>query len=218
MRSAFVLFALCLLLIAPLAVSAQTPGQNTNMVSGTQFPGGDPYLQRQNEPSVAISTRNPRHILAGANDYRTVDLQVGDVLPGSEVTGDAWLGVFKSFDGGQTWSSTLLPGYPQDTTAQGSASPLKGFKTAADPTVRPGAAGTFYYSGIAFNRGTNQGIVFVARYIDLNNKENGNTVEGRDAIAYAGATAVDRGTAGQFLDKPTIAVDVPRGGGTCTFS
>src|SRR3954471_8196950 len=217
MRSAFVVFALCLLLIAPLAVSAQTPGQNTNMVSGTQYPGGDPYLQRQNEPSVAISTRNPRHILAGANDYRTVDLPVADVLPGSEVTGDAWLGVFKSFDGGQTWTSTLLPGYPQDTTAVGFASPLKGFKTAADPTVRPGTNGTFYYSGIAFNRGTNVGVVFVARYIDLNNKENGSAVQGKDAIAYLGAATVDHGTAGQFLDKPTIAVDVPRGNATCTF-
>src|SRR4051812_24289279 len=81
---------------------AQTPGQNSNMVSGTQFPGGDQFLQRQNEPSLAISTRNPRHILAGANDYRTVDLPANDALPDNEVTGDAWLGVFKSFDGGQT--------------------------------------------------------------------------------------------------------------------
>src|SRR3954465_10334762 len=216
MRSRFVLSAL-LFVAASFAAFSQTPGQNTNMVSGTQYPGGDPYLQRQNEPSVAISTRNPRHILAGANDYRTVDLQVGDVLPGSEVTGDAWLGVFKSFDGGQTWSSTLLPGYPQDTTAVGSASPLKGFKTAADPTVRPGTNGTFYYSGIAFNRGTNVGVVFVARYIDLNNKENGNATQGKDAIAYLGPATIDRGTAGQFLDKPTIAVDVPRGSATCTF-
>ena len=30
---------------------AQIVSQNVNMVSGTQWPGGDPFLQRQNEPS-----------------------------------------------------------------------------------------------------------------------------------------------------------------------
>lgn len=50
------------------------PGANVNMVSGTTFPAGDPFLQRQNEPSSAVSTRNPLHILGGANDYRTVDI------------------------------------------------------------------------------------------------------------------------------------------------
>src|SRR5687767_9668815 len=66
---------------------------------------GDPFLQRQNEPSIAISSRNPCHLLAGANDYRAVDLEeaAGEV-------GDAWLGVFKSFDCGATWTSTLMPG------------------------------------------------------------------------------------------------------------
>ena len=54
--------------------SPLVPGRNVNMVSGTSFPDGDPYLQRQNEPSLAVSSRNPLHLLAGANDYRAVDL------------------------------------------------------------------------------------------------------------------------------------------------
>ena len=101
---------------------AQTPtaGQNVNMVSGTSWPGGDPFLQRQNEPSMAVSSRNPLHLLAGANDYRTVDLPVSDIVPGS-LAGDAWLGVFKSYDGGLTWQSYLLPGYPQDNSPAGVA-------------------------------------------------------------------------------------------------
>src|SRR5215470_5130197 len=89
-----------------LAVSAQVPGVNVNMVSGTTWPDGDPFLQRQNEPSIAVSTRNPSHLLAGANDYRTVDLS----LAINDEVGDAWLGLFKSFDAGQSWRSTLLPG------------------------------------------------------------------------------------------------------------
>ena len=40
---------------------------------------------------------------------------------------------------------------------QGLASPLKAYSAAADPTVRAGTNGLFYYSGIAFNRGTNIG-------------------------------------------------------------
>src|SRR5476651_323887 len=77
------------------------PGRNINMVSGTTFPDGDPFLQRQNEPSIAVSTRNPLHLFGAANDYRTVD------IPGliGEVNGDAWIGIFKSFDGGGTWRS-----------------------------------------------------------------------------------------------------------------
>ncbi|HEX7286114.1 MAG TPA: putative Ig domain-containing protein [Candidatus Angelobacter sp.] len=206
---------------------AQKPvaGANVNMVSGTDWTTGDPFLQRQNEPSVAVSTRNPLHLLAGANDYRTVD------LPGLldiEERGDAWLGVFKSFDGGQTWRSTLMPGYLLDTSAEGLASPLHGFQAAADPTVRAGTNGLFYYSGIAFNRGSNGlGSVFLARFIDNDNRENGDptrknggitNVSPADSIRFLGHTIIDSGTSGQFLDKPWLAVDIPRGSATCAIS
>jgi hypothetical protein len=217
----WLLLAVAAVLVAAAPASGQTTpvaGQNINMVSGTQFPGGDPFLQRQNEPSLAVSSRNPRHLLAGANDYRTVDLPVSDTVPGS-LAGDAWLGLFKSFDGAQTWQSTLLPGYPQDQSPAGLASPLKAYSAAADPTVRPGTGGLFYYSGIAFNRGTNIGGVFVARYFDANQKENGDATQGLDTIQYVATTVVDTGTAGQFIDKPWIAVDIPRSGaGSCTFN
>ena len=104
----FLLLA-ALILIVPLsrAQGGPTPGQNVNMVSGTQWPGGDPFLQRQNEPSIAVSSRNSMHLLAGANDYRTVDL---NFLATGE-TGDAWLGVFKSFDGGATWQPMFVGEY-----------------------------------------------------------------------------------------------------------
>src|SRR5438309_10920841 len=98
-------------LLAVLAYSglalSQVAGRNVNMVSGTKWPGGDPFLQRQNEPSIAVSTRNPQHILGGANDYRSVDVPF-DPDPDDEKKGDAWLGIFKSTDGGNSWTSTLL--------------------------------------------------------------------------------------------------------------
>ena len=173
------LIAACALVFSP-AARAQVAGQNVNMVSGTSWPGGDPFLQRQNEPSMAVSTRNPMHVLAGANDYRTVDLET--VLSGGEETGDAWLGLFKSFDGGLTWRSTLLPGCPyadpqcSDTTLRGT------YQAGADPVVRAGTNGMFYYAGLAFDRATSstsassRSTIFVARYNDLNNNENADPI------------------------------------------
>jgi hypothetical protein len=219
-------------LLAVGAAGAQVPSRNVNMVSGVEWPGGDPFLQRQNEPSVAVSTRNPMHLLAGANDYRTVDLPG---LPDDRMTGDAWPGVFTSTDGGATWKSTLVPGYPQEPN---STSPLHGLDAGADPIVRSGPHGLFYYAGIVFDRtnpviearrraeehghaagvsDTSTSVVFVARYIDNNVKENGNP------IAYLGTSIVAKNDyysdPGVFLDKPWLAVDMPRlGAGTCTIT
>lgn len=198
------------LLLASWRLAAQIPGQNVNMVSGTQWPTGDPFLQRQNEPSMAVSSRNPLHLLGGANDYRTVDLPG---LPNGE-TGDAWLGVFKSYDGGATWTSTVHPGCPQNLTQCGGAPLLKGYAAAADPVVRAGSNGMFYYSGIVFSRTANSSsAVFVSRFIDNNNEENG------DPIKYVSSVPVAKSTGSVFVDKPWLAVDVPRpGAGNCTIT
>jgi hypothetical protein len=187
------------------------------MVSGTEWPEGDPFLQRQNEGSIATSSRNSLHLMGGGNDYRTVDIPG---LPGAEVTGDAWLGLFYSRDGGNRWKSTLLPGYPQDTSPEGMNSPLKGLQAGADPVVRAGSNGLMGYAGIAFNRDSQnrdhttgkKGVMFVARFIDDNAKETGNP------FRYLNTVVVDNGSSGQFLDKPWFAIDVPRSSaGTCTI-
>jgi hypothetical protein len=195
----------------PAILAGQIPGRNVNMVTGITWPGGDPFLQRQNEPSVAASSRNPLHLLAGANDYRTIDLPG---LPDSKEVGDAWMGLFKSTNGGATWTSTLLPGYPQDSSPEGALSPLKEYTAAADPVVRAGTNGLFYYSGIVFDRTTpTKSGLFVARFIDNNNKEAG------DPIVYLGTTLVASNPGTEFIDKPWFAVDIPRvGAQTCTIT
>ena len=198
---------------------AQLGGPNVNMVSGTQWPTGDPFLQRQNEPAMAVSTRNPMHVLAGANDYRTVDLEIE--LSGGAETGDAWLGLFKSFDGGLSWQSTLLPGCPEQSVPQcvDNGALAGNYQAAADPVVRAGTNGMFFYAGLAFDRASGPvtassvSSVFVARYNDLNNNEN------LDTITYIDTHVVASGNASQFLDKPAMAVDIPRSGaGSCSFT
>jgi hypothetical protein len=215
-------FAWLVVVCSCIATFAQIAGQNINMVSGTSWPAGDPFLQRQNEPSMAVSSRNPEHLLGGANDYRTVDIPS---TKAPNILGDAWLGVYTSMDGGETWKSTLLPGYPQDTSSVGTSSPLHAFTVATDPTVRAGTNGMFYYSGLAFNRGSQAPSgVFVATFQDQNNKGNGdaailatrNGVTHGNPFAYVGVNLVDSGTSGQFLDKPWIAVDIARPGRTAT--
>lgn len=178
-------------------------GQNINMVSGTEWPNGDPFLQRQNEPSIAVGTRNPFNLLAGSNDYRSVDLPG---LPDGKTIGDSWVSIYRSNDGGGRWTSTLLPGYPQDNSPEGLASPIKGFDASADPVVRSGTHGLFYYSGIAFTRDENpESAAFVSTYMDLNNDERASS------IGYVRTTLYDENRDGAyFIDKPWIAVDKPR--------
>lgn len=224
-RNLFLLFVVAALLLVAAGIPTKSntngqvgliAGRNVNMVSGTDWPEGDPWLQRQNEPSIAVSTRNPLHLLAGSNDYRSIDAYKEDELPGFEkasyASRDAWLGYYTSYDGGQSWTSTLLPGYYHaDTTPPGAPpSPLLGYEAAADPVVRAGTNGLFYFSGITFNRGQRGlGQVFVARFIDNNNRETG-------AIEYIDTKIIDVGNAGHFIDKPWIAVDIPREGSPMT--
>ena len=137
-RRVFTGFVAALALAFTASLTAQIPQRNVNMVSGLEWPGGDPFLQRQNEPSIAASTRNPLHLLAGSNDYRSIDL--AGIL-GSEEVGDAWAGLFTSTDGGERWTSTLVPGFPFDPDPRGQASPLYGYHAAADPVVRAGTNG-----------------------------------------------------------------------------
>ena len=235
------------------------PGANVNVISGNG-PDGDWTMQRQNEPSMSCSSRNPRHCLAGANDYRAVDIPFPP--DANRVTGDAWLGWYTTRDGGLTWRTRLLPGFPQDTSAAGQASPLRGYAAGADPVIRPGTNGLFYYTGIVFNReAAGASAVFVSRFIDNNNQEgnagepiayigttivdsNGVTTlartdprapQGRAAAAAAQRTAPPRGrgrgttapvvagaaqepTNEVLIDKPWMAVDVPRTGAqTCSI-
>jgi hypothetical protein len=194
---------------------------------------GDVTIQRQNEGSMACSSRNPQTCMAAGNDYRLVGLPSPD---GAErkVTADAWLGIFWSRNGGQAWRSTLLPGWKTDNAAvfdgspegASSVNPIAGFQAAADPTLRAGTHGLFYLSGIAFNRNDEanstssalaggegkSGVQFVSVFIDDNDSSDPNKPP-----RYLRTTVVDSGTSGRFLDKPWIIADIPRGQASCTI-
>src|SRR5207248_4724888 len=78
----------------------------------------------QNEPTVAVDPHNTSVVVAGSNDYRA---QI--------VNGDVWAGYYRSTDGGASWRDSLVPGYPDDSSAAGLASPTHGTCGAAgDPS------------------------------------------------------------------------------------
>ncbi len=76
----WVLIVALSLMSASLPGVAQQANQNINVlpVSDAGSPDaeltGDLYLQRQVEPTIAVSTRNPDHVIAFFNDYRAVDI------------------------------------------------------------------------------------------------------------------------------------------------
>lgn len=144
---------------------------------------------QQNEPSVAVDARSTNVIVAGSNDYCTVQL-----------AGGTWTGFYRSTDSGATWTDSLLPGYPTDTSPEGLASPLhqRGITNAGDPVQAWDLQGRLFYMGNAFNRAAPQNAsVWVATY-------------DRDAARYVRTVLV--GTAGpalngRFNDKTSLEVD-----------
>jgi hypothetical protein len=186
--------------VAALALAAPALGdvKITDQPYVRQDGGTDAVITRcstdnrqQNEPTVSVSPTNPSLMTAGANDYCTVP-----------TTTDAWAGFYYSADGGASWTDSLLPGYPGDTSAEGQASPLQGqVVSAGDPVQAWDAFGHLYYGGIAFNRAHPQnGDLWVARY----------SWQAGPKPQYDFTTLVRRGTpalSGVFNDKIQLEVD-----------
>lgn len=98
----------------------------------------------QNEPTVAVDPHNTSVVTSGSNDYCA-----------AIVNGDVWAGYYRSTDGGSSWQDSLVPGYPADTSAGGTASPAHGSCGASgDPSQGFDNAGRLFYAFICFNRGS----------------------------------------------------------------
>jgi hypothetical protein len=147
-----------------------------------------------NEPFSVVNPQDPSLVIAGWNDYCS-----------------DWMGLGFSTDGGETWTSSLVPGYPADTSAEGMASP-EYIRTnyASDTLGAFDTHGRFFFGALSYNGfagpGTNADI-WVARYDVVDPATNGGY-----PLDYLGTTRVGQGTPsanfnGKFLDKPMIEVD-----------
>jgi hypothetical protein len=147
-----------------------------------------------NEPFSVVDPQNPNLIISGWNDYCS-----------------DWMGLGFSTDGGQTWTNSLVPGYPADTSAEGMESPeYLRTNTASDPLGAFDTHGHFYFGAISYNGfagpKTNADM-WVARYDVVNPSTNHGY-----PLDYLDTVRVGKGTPsanffGKFLDKPMIEVD-----------
>lgn len=146
---------------------------------------GNPRQKQRNEASCDVSPDNALVILCANNDYR-----------GIELFGDSWIGLGQSRDGGLTWRSRLLDGFPTSPIEVG----------AADPVVRTvpglGLIGYITLSG-SDDRGTLSLAVLTAR-----NKETG------EPYQFLQRRVIGTGTPGRFNDKPAMTVVLDEAGGT----
>jgi len=173
---------------------------------------------RQNEPSDELDPRNPQVILGSSNDYCGVYNDGVDSNGAPIPSGPIWLGYYRSENGGTSFTSSLVPGYPDDSSPYGLLADVR-TATAGDPVIAWDNHGRAFFGAEASGdpEGTAKtfGDVWVARFRNPMG-EAGPTI--RDGVEYYGTTVVAKGSSapnllGKFNDKTSIEAD--RTGGRC---
>src|SRR5215208_3771340 len=147
------LVVLTIVTILPGSALASTPGGDVRL--SNDFPGGgyisaytiatgQPYTDdvleecsiargRQNEPSVAVDPRNTNVLIGSSNDY--CGTYAGSPPEGPFVpAGPIWLGYYRSENGGASFASSLVPGYPGDRSPYAALSQAR-TASAGDPVI-----------------------------------------------------------------------------------
>jgi hypothetical protein len=227
------------LLAVPLAVLtavpavASTPGADVRLTNDA--PGSSGYVSnytavtgnaytdatlrecsgsrgRQNEPSVAVNPRNSLVVVGSSNDYCGVFNDGVDADGAPLPIGPIWLGYYRSQNGGTSFQSSLVPGYPEDTSPYAARAQVR-TAGAGDPVLAWDGDGRLFAGSEssgdpAFSPKT-FGDVWVATYENPGGV-NGNTInDGREfrrsIIVAKGSSAPNLN--GVFNDKTAIAAD-----------
>jgi hypothetical protein len=229
MRRTLLLAAIgCLSVVWVSAISASTPGPDVKLTHDANDPGyvsaytlatGIPWTDRtlqecsrsrgrQNEPAVAVDPNDPAVVLGSSNDYCGVYNQ-NDANGNPVPAGPIWLGYYRSEDAGGSFTSSLVPGYPDDNSPYRALSQAR-TASAGDPVIAWDALGNAFFGSESSDdpAGTPKtfGDVFVARFYPAT------TGAHPDGKRYAGTTVVARGSSapnllGKFNDKTAIEAD-----------
>src|SRR5215216_1116677 len=215
---------------------ASTPGGDVRLTN--DYPGGgyvsvytlatgNPYTDavlgecsiargRQNEPSVAVDPRNTDVLIGSSNDY--CGTYAGSP-PGTFVpAGPIWLGYYRSENAGASFVSSLVPGYPGDTSPYADQAHVR-TASAGDPVIAWDNYGRVYMGSESSDDPSGSkktfGDVWVAVF-DNPGGEDGDPQN--DGKRFVGSEIVAHGSSapnllGVFHDKTAIEVD--RTGGAC---
>jgi hypothetical protein len=169
---------------------------------------------RQNEPAVAVNPRDRRVVVGSSNDYCGVFAANGSFIG----VGSIWLGYYRSENGGASFTSSLVPGYPGDTSPYAANAHIR-TASSGDPVLAWDRQGRLFAgsesSGDVAGTAKTFGDVWVATY-DNPAGPSGATVN--DGKHFVQSVDVALGSAapnllGKFHDKTAIEVD--RTGGAC---
>jgi hypothetical protein len=166
---------------------------------------------RENEPSVALDPRNPDVMVGSANDYCGVFNAGNDANGAPIASGPIWLGYYRSENGGASFQSSLVPGYPEDNTPYASRAHIR-TASAGDPVLAWDASGRLFAgsesSGDAAGSPKGFGDVFVATYVNPGGTAGATINDGKE---FARSVIVAKGSSapltGKFNDKTSIEVD-----------
>jgi hypothetical protein len=113
---------------SPRALCQSPPSAGRNVLTSC-----DQVESPHNETAVAVNPKDPRNIIASANDYQFFG-------SGSHVTETVLSRAHVSFDGGRSWTDFVVP-YPPECTGTG------------DPSLDFDAAGTAYLTTLCGDTG-----------------------------------------------------------------
>src|SRR4051794_10717698 len=167
---------------------------------------------RQNEPADAIDPRNPQVIVGSSNDYCGVYNDGSDADGAPIPSGPIWLGYYRSENGGGSFQSSLVPGYPGDNTPYAARARIR-TASAGDPVLAWDAHGRLFAgsesSGDPALSKKTFGDVWVATYANPVGSGGATVNDGKEFIR---SITVAKGSSapnllGKFNDKTAIEAD-----------
>jgi hypothetical protein len=213
-------------LVAASPASADVALTNDNApgdyVSAYTLATGTPYTDptlgecsisrgRQNEPAVAVDPRDSRVVLGSSNDYCGV-YNATDAAGNPVPAGPIWLGYYRSQNGGDSFVSSLVPGYPGDSSPFAALAKIR-TASSGDPVIAWDSKGRAFFGSESSDDPAGSaktfGDVWVATY---DNPGGPSAATVNDGKRYRGTTLVARGSSapnllGKFNDKTAIEAD-----------